>query len=68
VAASIEDPFSEGGKDDRRRRAVETLNNGMLKKSMWFECDGDGTGFIWRASPRRTARKTAKKAAKRKSR
>ena len=64
----IEDPFGEGGKDDRRRRAVETLNNGILKKPMWFECDGDGTGFIWRTSPRGTARKTAKNAAKRKSR
>ena len=57
----IEDPFGEGGKDDRRRRAVETLNNGMLKKSMWFECDGDGTGFIWRASPRRPAKKSARR-------
>jgi hypothetical protein len=57
----IEDPFGEGGKDDRRRRAVETLNNGMLKQSMWFECDGDGTGFIWRASPRRPAKKSAKR-------
>ncbi len=57
----IEDPFGEGGHDDRRRRAVETLNNGMLKQSMWFECDGDGTGFIWRASPRLPAKKSAKR-------
>ena len=57
----IDDPFGTGGKDDRRRRAVETMNNGMLNKSMRFECDGDGTGFIWRAKPRRAAKKTAKR-------
>lgn len=59
----IDDPLTSGGSDDRRRRAIETLNNRMLKQWMWFECNGDGTGFRWRAKPR-----PAKKAAKRKRR
>ena len=57
----IGDPFGEGGKDDRRRRAVETLNKGMLNASMRFACDGDGTGFLWRASPRRPGKKASRR-------
>ena len=57
----IDDPLTSGGSDERRRRTVETLNKKMLKPWMRFECNGDGTGFIWRAAPRRVARKTAKR-------
>lgn len=57
----IDDPLTSGGSDERRRRTVETLNKMMLKTWMWFECNGDGTGFIWRAAPRRAAKKTAKR-------
>jgi hypothetical protein len=57
----IDDPLTSGGRDDRRRRAVETLNNRMLKPWMWFECNGDGTGFRWRAKPRQPAKKAAKR-------
>jgi len=53
--------LTSGGSDDRRRRAVETLNKQMLKPWMWFECNGDGTGFRWRAKPRRPAKKAAKR-------
>ena len=57
----IDDPLTGGGKDDRRRRAVETLNGRMLSDTIRFACDGDGTGFLWRAKRRRAARKTAKR-------
>jgi hypothetical protein len=57
----IDDPLTRGGKDDRRRRAVETLNGRMLSDMIRFACDGDGTGFLWRAKPRRTAKKVAKR-------
>jgi hypothetical protein len=57
----IDDPLTSGGRDDRRRRAVETLNNRMLKPWMWFECNGDGTGFRWRAKPCRAAKKAARR-------
>lgn len=57
----IDDPLTSGGSDDRRRRAVETLNRQMLKPWMWFECNGDGTGFRWRAKPRRPAKKAVRR-------
>ena len=57
----IDDPLTRGGKDDRRRRAVETLNGRMLSDMIRFACDSDGTGFLWRAKPRRTAKKVAKR-------
>ena len=57
----IDDPLTRGGKDDRRRRAVETLNGRMLSDTIRFACDGDGTGFLWRAKPRRAAKKAAKR-------
>jgi len=33
----------------------------MLSDTIRFACDGDGTGFLWRAKPRRAAKKTAKR-------
>lgn len=62
---TIDDPITAGGDSAQRRRAVESLNDGL--KRMRFTCAGDGESFTW--EPRsRPKRKAAKKKAARKKR
>jgi hypothetical protein len=40
---------------------MESLNKRMLKPLFKFECDGNGTGFIWRKIEQPKAKKSAKR-------
>ena len=62
---TIDDPITAGGDSAQRRRAVESLNDGL--KRMRFTCAGDGESFAWELLPR-PKRKAAKKKAARKKR
>lgn len=44
----IDDPHGRKPNDQTRRRDVENLNKGLLKPLLRFECDGTGTGFLWK--------------------
>ena len=46
--ARIDDPFRRQSSDQTRRRDVENLNKRLLKPLLKFECDGSGTGFLWK--------------------
>lgn len=46
--ARIDDPLRRKSNDETRRRDVENLKKGLLKPLLSFECDGTGTGFLWK--------------------
>jgi len=62
---AIDDPITAGGDSAQRRRAVESLNDGL--KRIRFACAGDGESFTWEPLPPQK-RKAAKKKAARKKR
>jgi hypothetical protein len=39
---------------------VENLKKLMLKPLLTFDCDGNGTGFLWKKIAQPTAKKPAK--------
>lgn len=57
----IDDPHGRKSNDDTRRRDVETLNKRRLKPLLKFECDGTGTGFIWKQVESPKPKKSAKR-------
>jgi hypothetical protein len=57
----IDDPHRRKPSDQTRRRDVENLNKRLLKPLLKFECDGNGTGFLWKKIAQPTAKKTAKR-------
>ena len=59
--ARIDDPFHRQRSDETRRRDVETLNKRLLKPLLKFECDGNGTGFLWKKIMQPRAKKPAKR-------
>jgi hypothetical protein len=59
----IDDPHGRKPNDETRRRDVSNLNAKLDTSLLKFECDGNGTGFLWRA-----VSGTAKKPARRKRR
>jgi hypothetical protein len=59
----IDDPHGRKPNDETRRRDVSNLNAKLDTSLLKFECDGTGTGFLWRA-----VSGTAKKPARRKRR
>jgi hypothetical protein len=59
--ARIDDPFHRQRSDETRRRDVETLNKRLLKPLLKFECDGNGTGFLWKKIVQPRAKKPAKR-------
>ena len=61
---TIDDPVTAGGDSAQRRRAVESLNDGLTR--IRFACAGDGQCFRWDVLPRRTRKAAAKKAARKK--
>ena len=62
---SIDDPVTAGGDSAQRRRAIESLNDGLIR--IRFACAGDGESFTWEPLPPQK-RKAAKKKAARKKR
>jgi len=40
---------------------MSNLNRGLETSLMKFECDGDGTGFLWKKIPQPKTAKTAKR-------
>lgn len=62
---TIDDPVTAGGDSTKRRRAVESLNDGLER--IRFACAGDGESFRWDVVPRRKRTGSAKKAAKKRS-
>ncbi len=62
----IDDPITAGGASDTRRRAIESLNQGLTR--IHFMCGGDGTSFQWEILPQASRRKSVRKVAKKKSR
>jgi hypothetical protein len=61
---TIDDPVTAGGDSAQRRRAVESLNDGLER--IRFACAGDGESFRWDVVPRRKRTATAKKKAAKK--
>jgi hypothetical protein len=61
---TIDDPVTAGGDSAQRRRAVESLNDGLTR--MRFTCAGDGQSFGWEPLPRSTRKAANKKAARKK--
>ncbi len=57
----IDDPHRRKPSDQTRRRDVENLNKRLLKPLLKFECDGNGTGFLWKKIAQPTVKKTAKR-------
>lgn len=57
----IDDPHGRKSNDETRRRDVSNLNIGLDTSLMKFECDGNGTGFIWRPVSRGAAKKPARR-------
>lgn len=57
----IDDPITTGGDSSQRRRAIESLNDGL--KLIRFSCAGDGLSFRWDVLPQRPLRQAKKKAA-----
>ena len=57
----IEDPFKRKPSDETRRRDVYNLNKKLDRNHMFFACDGDGTGFLWKKVPRAKPKKAAKR-------
>ena len=57
----IDDPHRRSPSDDTRRRDVLNLNQGILKPLLKFECDGNGTGFVWKKISQPRAKKAAKR-------
>lgn len=60
----IDDPHGRQPSDETRRRDMENLNKLIRVPIIRFECDGNGTGFLWKSLPQPRATK-AMKAAKR---
>lgn len=57
--ARIDDPFRRQSSDQTRRRDMESLNKRLLKPLLKFECDGTGTGFLWKKIAQPKAKKPA---------
>jgi hypothetical protein len=57
----IDDPHGRKSSDETRRRDMSNLNRGLETSLMKFECDGDGTGFLWKKISQPKAVKTAKR-------
>lgn len=57
----IDDPHGRKSSDETRRRDMSNLNRGLDTSLMKFECDGDGTGFLWKKIPQPKTAKTAKR-------
>ncbi len=57
----IDDPHGRKSNDETRRRDMSNLNRGLDTSLMKFECDGDGTGFLWKKIPQPKTAKTAKR-------
>lgn len=57
----IADPHGRKSTDETRRRDVSNLNKGLDTSLMKFECDGDGTGFLWKKIPQPKTTKPAKR-------
>jgi len=57
----IADPLKRQSSDETRRRDVHNLNNKLDRTLMFFACDGDGTGFLWKKAPRVKSKKAAKR-------
>jgi len=57
----IDDPHGRKPSDETRRRDMENLKKGLLKPLLTFECDGNGTGFLWKKIPQPRAKKAAKR-------
>jgi hypothetical protein len=57
----IDDPHRRKSTDETRRRDVSNLNKGLDTSLMKFECDGDGTGFLWKKIPQPKTAKSAKR-------
>lgn len=57
----IDDPHGRKSSDETRRRDVSNLNLGLDTSLMKFECDGDGTGFLWKKTPQPKTTKPAKR-------
>ena len=59
--ARIDDPLKRQSSDQTRRRDMESLNKRLLKPLLKFECDGNGTGFLWKKIAQPTAKKPRKR-------
>ncbi|MFM8292718.1 MAG: hypothetical protein ACKOC4_13615, partial [Planctomycetia bacterium] len=59
--ARIDDPLRRNPNDETRRRDVENLKKGLLKPLLSFECDGTGTGFLWKKVSTPNSKKPAKR-------
>ena len=57
----IDDPHGRKSNDETRRRDMSSLNKRMLKPLLKFECDGTGTGFLWKKVAATKAKKLAKR-------
>ena len=57
----IDDPHGRKSSDEARRRDMSNLNRGLDTSLMKFECDGDGTGFLWKKILQPKTAKTAKR-------
>lgn len=57
----IDDPHRRKSNDETRRRDMSNLNKGLDTSLMKFECDGDGTGFLWKKIPQPKSLKPAKR-------
>lgn len=57
----IDDPHGRKSTDETRRRDVSTLNKGLDTSLLKFECDGDGTGFLWKKISQPKSTKPAKR-------
>jgi len=57
----IDDPHRRKSNDETRRRDVSNLNKGLDTSLLKFECDGDGTGFLWKKIPQPKTAKTVKR-------
>ena len=60
----IDDPVTSGGDSAQRRRAVESLNDGLER--IRFACAGDGESFAWQPVVRAKRRASTKKASRKK--
>jgi len=57
----IDDPHGRKSADETRRRDISNLNRGLDTSLMKFECDGDGTGSLWKKIPQPKTAKSAKR-------
>ena len=62
----IDDPHGRKPSDETRRRDMENLNKLIRVPIIRFECDGNGTGFLWKSLPPPRATKAMKAAKRRK--